>query len=169
MIRIIILIVSLTFLLNEASATPGIISTVTGGGWINSPSGAYTPDPSLTGRADFGFISKYQKGQTIPTGNTEFRFKAGNLNFSSKTYQWLVVSGARGQFKGKGIINNQDGYGFLLTAIDGDLPGGGGLDKFRMKIWDIISGDIVYDNQINYPDTADPSTVLGGGSIVIHQ
>ena len=32
---------------------------VTGGGWIDSPEGAYIPDPSLTGKANFGFVSKY--------------------------------------------------------------------------------------------------------------
>ena len=35
---------------------------VTGGGWINSPVGASTPNPDLTGKANFGFVSKYQKG-----------------------------------------------------------------------------------------------------------
>ncbi|HKZ49263.1 MAG TPA: PKD domain-containing protein, partial [Thermoplasmata archaeon] len=35
---------------------------VTGGGWINSPPGAYARDLTLTGKATFGFVSKYQKG-----------------------------------------------------------------------------------------------------------
>jgi hypothetical protein len=47
---------------------------VTGGGWIMSPPGAYTPDPTLAGKANFGFVSRYQKGQTVPTGDTEFFF-----------------------------------------------------------------------------------------------
>jgi hypothetical protein len=55
----------------------------------------------------------------------------------------------------------------MLTAIDGDLKGGDGKDKFRMKIWDIASGNIVYDNQMDKLDTADPTTAIGGGSIVI--
>jgi hypothetical protein len=32
---------------------------VTGGGWIDSPPGAYVPDPTLVGKANFGFNSKY--------------------------------------------------------------------------------------------------------------
>ena len=32
---------------------------VTGGGWINSPMGAYAANPSLTGKANFGFEAKY--------------------------------------------------------------------------------------------------------------
>jgi hypothetical protein len=52
--------------------------------------------------------------------------------------------------------------------VDGDQLGKGKPDLFRLKIWD-STGNIVYDNQIGAADTADPSTVLGGGSIVIHR
>jgi hypothetical protein len=92
---------------------------VTGGGWINSPAGAYPADPTLTGRANFGFVARYKKGQSTPDGQTEFQFQAGNLNFQSESYQWLVVSGAKAQFKGYGRVNNVSGYGFLLTATGG--------------------------------------------------
>ncbi|MHA1939978.1 MAG: PKD domain-containing protein, partial [Candidatus Thorarchaeota archaeon] len=52
---------------------------VTGGGWIDSPTGAYTPDPALTGQANFGFVSKYKKGQSIPDGNTQFNFHVADM------------------------------------------------------------------------------------------
>jgi PKD repeat protein len=142
---------------------------VTGGGWINSPAGAYIADPALVGKAHFGFVAKYQKGANIPTGNTEFQFKAGDLNFKSTAYDWLVVAGAKAQFKGVGTINGAGEYGFMLTAIDGQVNGGGGTDKFRIKIWDKTTDAIVYDNQMGATDDAQPSTVLGGGSIVIHK
>ena len=140
---------------------------VTGGGWITSPEGAYVADASLTGKATFGFVSKYQKGANVPTGNTEFQFKVANLNFKSTSYEWLVVAGARAQYKGIGTINSAGEYRFMLTAIDGDmLANGKGQDKFRMRIWD--DNGLIYDNQLNAPDTNEPTTVLGGGSIVIH-
>ena len=143
---------------------------VTGGGWIDSPAGAYTADPYLTGRANFGFVAKYKKGANVPDGNTQFQFKAGDLNFHSSSYQWLVVAGARAQFKGEGTINGAGNYGFMLTAIDGAINGGGGADKFRIKIWDMDNGDaVVYDNLVGGADDADPTTLLGGGSIVIHK
>jgi len=125
-------------------------------------------DPSLTGRANFGFISKYQKGATVPTGQTEFQFKAGNLNFHSASYEWLVIGGAKAQYKGTGTINGAGSYGFMLTAIDGAINGGGGTDKFRIKITDKATGATVYDNQMSAADDADPTTVISGGSIVIH-
>lgn len=34
---------------------------VTGGGWINSPTGAYAVNPTLTGRVNMGFVAKYLK------------------------------------------------------------------------------------------------------------
>jgi subtilisin family serine protease len=141
---------------------------VTGGGWINSPLGASTQYPDAVGKANFGFTSKYLKGAKTPTGETEFQFKAGNLNFHSQGYEWLVISGARAQYKGTGTINGAGNYGFMLTAIDGGLLGGGQPDRFRIKIWDNNANDeIVYDNQMGYSDTSDAATAVGGGSIQI--
>lgn len=145
---------------------------VTGGGWIDSPPGAYVADPTLTGKANFGFVSKYLKGAQKPTGQTEFQFKAGDLNFHSSTYQWLVVSGPRAQYKGTGQINGAGNYGFLLSGTDGQITGGGGVDKFRIKIWDIDnSGAIVYDNVLGTSDDIDKVNpqAIAGGSIVIHR
>jgi len=136
---------------------------VTGGGWIWSPEGAYYVDPTLSGKATFGFVSKYQKGAKVPTGNTEFQFHIANLNFKSTSYNWLVIAGTKAQYKGTGTINGVGEYGFLLTAIDG-TP-----DKFRIKIWDMATGEVIYDNQPGESDTADPTTAIGGGSIVIHK
>jgi Domain of unknown function (DUF5011)/PKD domain len=142
---------------------------VTGGGWIDSPAGAYAPSPLLTGKATFGFVSKYEKGATVPTGDTQFNFHAADLDFHSTSYDWLVISGAKARYQGSGMINGTGAYGFLLIAIDGQVNGGGGADKFRIKIWNKNKGDVVYDNQLNSPDDADPTTTLGGGSIVIHK
>jgi hypothetical protein len=146
---------------------------VTGGGWINSPAGAYAADPTLTGKANFGFVSKYEKCKTKNgseeydlTGQTQFQFQAGDLSFHSTSYDWLVIAGAKAQYKGSGTVNGVPGYGFMLTAIDGQVNGGGGTDKFRIKIWD--EDGVIYDNQLGASDSADPTTVIGGGSIVIH-
>jgi hypothetical protein len=145
---------------------------VTGGGRIDSPAGAYAPDPSLAGPATFGFVSKYKKGATVPTGQTEFDFAVAGFSFHSESYQWLVVAGAKAQYKGTGTVNGAGHYGFLLTATDGALTGGGGFDRFRIKIWDLDAGDaLVYDNVAGASediDVADPA-VITNGSIVIHK
>lgn len=142
---------------------------VTGAGWINSPPGAYTPDPTLVGKANFGFVSRYQKGANIPTGATQFQFRVANLNFHSDRYDWLVVAGARAQYKGVGTINGTGQYAFLLTAIDAALTPGVDTDLFRIKIWDKTNGAVVYDNQLGVSYDADPATAIGGGSIIIHK
>jgi hypothetical protein len=43
----------------------------------------------------------------------------------------------------------------MLTAIDGSS------DVFRIKIWDVLTDAVFYDNGSQQP--------LGGGSIVIHK
>jgi hypothetical protein len=143
---------------------------VTGGGWIDSPEGAYTPDPALSGKATFGFVSKYKKGANVPTGNTEFQFKAGDLNFHSDSYDWLVVAGAKAKFKGIGTINGSGNYGFMLSAIDAAETSSTDVDMFRIKIWDKDNGDaVVYDNNLGDGDDADPTTAIGKGNIIVHK
>jgi hypothetical protein len=142
---------------------------VTGGGWIIALPGSYPADPTLSGRCNFGFVSKYKKGQSTPEGNTEFQFQAGNLNFHSHTYDWLVIAGAKAMYKGTGTINGEGNYSFRLTAIDGQIKGGGGVDKFRIKIWNEETNEIVFDNNMGYSDDQDPVTALSGGQITIHK
>jgi hypothetical protein len=148
---------------------------VTGGGWINSPVYPTYQYMAVGGKASFGFVSKYQKGSNVPTGQTEFQFKAGNLDFHSSSYDTgsLVVAGAKALYKGSGTINDTGNYGFMVSAIDGQISGGGGTDRFRIKIWDKNKGDkVVYDNQAgatDSSDSADPVTAIGGGSITIQK
>jgi hypothetical protein len=139
---------------------------VTGGGWIDSPPGAYTPNPSLTGRASFGFVSKYKPGKPTPDGNTEFQFRSASFNFKSTDYEFMVISGAKATLKGTGTVNGQGNYDFTLQAIDGQISGGG-QDKFRIRIKN--GNQVIYDNEITNGENDDPTTLLGGGSIVIHK
>jgi hypothetical protein len=143
---------------------------VTGGGWINSPLGAFRLSPELSGEARFGFVSKYKKGSSVPVGQTEFQFELANFGFQSSSYQWLVVSGGKAQFKGLGTVNGAGEFGFLLTATDSDKYAGG-ADKFRIKIWEIATDSIVYDNGLDAPDSLEASNPqeISGGSIVIHR
>lgn len=83
----------------------------------------------------------------------------------------MVVAGAKAQYKGVGTINGAGNYGFLLTATDGQINGGGGVDKFRIKIVDKTTGNVVYDNVIGASEKIDGANpqVITGGSIVIHK
>ncbi|HEV2712355.1 MAG TPA: PKD domain-containing protein, partial [Gaiellaceae bacterium] len=146
---------------------------VTGGGWIDVAAGSYRADPTLAGRANFGFTSKYKNGASTPTGETEFNFQVGNFKFHSANYQWLVVSGYKAQYKGTGQVNGVSGYDFRLTAYDGQIAGAGntGADRFRIKITKQGTGEVVFDNRLGNSDDIDQSDpqAISGGSIVIHK
>jgi len=135
---------------------------VTGGGWIDSPAGAYVADPSATGKANFGFVSKYKKGGVVPTGQTEFQLQTADLNFHSEQYDWLVLTGkTNAKFKGTGTINgeldeNGNAYKFMIWAS------GGPLATLRIKIWSEYNliENVIYDNG--------PDQEIGGGQVMIH-
>ncbi len=132
---------------------------VTGGGWIDSPAGAYEPDPSLAGRANFGFVAKYKKGAEVPTGQAEFQFHLAGLNLHSIDYEWLIVTGSDyALLKGSGMINGTGDYKFMIWAGDKDA------DTFRIRIWEEVETTgveaDVYDNGFDQE--------IGGGSVVIH-
>jgi PKD repeat protein len=147
---------------------PGV-GFITGGGWIDSPAGAYVADPTLSGSANFGFVSKYLKKSNEPVGQTQFQFQAGSLNFHSGSYEWLVVTGTKAMFKGTGTINGTGNYGFMISVVDAALTPSTPVDLFRIKIWDKDANDaLVYDNEIGAAEDAAPTTQIAGGSIVIH-
>jgi PKD repeat protein len=142
---------------------------VTGGGHIWSEAGWCQLDEvcaGAEGKANFGFVSKYKKGTSVPTGNTEFNFRAGNLNFHSDSYEWLVVNqgGTNAQYKGSGTLSGETGpdggYKFMIWAKDLDPEG---EDTLRIKIWYGDGEDefIVYDNGFDQP--------IVGGNIKVHE
>jgi len=144
---------------------------VTGGGWIISPPGAYVADPSLSGKATFGFVAKPKSGTTVPSGETQFQLHVAKFKFRSTVYEGLMIAGPTAQFTGSGTVNGSGNYGFIVTATDGQIVGGFGVDEFRIRIWDKATGIVVYDNVLGALDAigaANPQEI-GGGSIVIHK
>ncbi|WP_158267659.1 T9SS type A sorting domain-containing protein [Adhaeribacter arboris] len=133
---------------------------ITGAGGFTSPKQAYKADTKLTGAAVFGLFARFKKGTSTPEGSTLFAFKAGKvkLAFCSTVYETLTISGTKARYTGKGKINGQGNYGFLVSLIDG-RP-----DKFRIKIWNKDKkNQVVYDNNLsNTADAADPVTTIVG-------
>ena len=153
---------------------------VSGGGWFNSPPGAYTPgdssDEDVIDEVHFSFVSKYQKGQLVPGGSTNIRFAAGDLEFKSKSYDWMVISGARARYKGEGTVKGDpEPYKFQVTALDADIsPADISTDGFRIKIWRAGANgeeNVLYDNGRGASDTTGNggTTPIDGGSIKIQK
>jgi hypothetical protein len=139
---------------------------VSGSGSVQSPPGAYTPDPSISGKASFGFLARYRQGAFVPDGHTHFRFRAADFVFQSDAYEWLVVAGPHAKYKGAGSVNGVAGYRFMLTATDGERPGGGGVDRLHLKVW-ASSGGVIYDNEPGVADDASATQAIDSGHIVI--
>lgn len=157
---------------------------VTGGGWIYSPPGAYIADPLIEGKADFKFDAKYKKAPKHKKGHkhkkwkkhenegyelegkTDFKFKAGKLDFKSTSYDWLVVTEDKAIYKGVGKINRIGGYQFIASVLTRETKKD--KDKFRIRIW--TDGDVlVYDNQMYAGIDADALAAISKGKIHIHK
>jgi len=96
---------------------------------------------------------------------------SGGLVFRACSIEWLRIAGPWAQFEGTGTVNFVRGYRFWLTAVDGNAPGGDGIDKVRIRIVQIATGTVLYDNQIGAASPLELSmaaTALSSGSIVIH-
>ncbi|MBN2045516.1 MAG: PKD domain-containing protein [Anaerolineales bacterium] len=132
---------------------------VTGGGWITTAEGSYLPDPSLSGKATYGFVSKYQKKADVPTGQTEFHLNVGEMKFKSTNYDWLIITWDDiAIYSGTGTINGEGEYFFTIWAGDGER------DTFRIRIWEqneFGEDIIIFDNGFDQPTE--------GGNIVIHR
>lgn len=127
--------------------------SVTGGGWIQTPSG----------KASLNVNAQYRKNASTPTGNTQF--KVDGYELKSSSHDWLVVSGSNAQYQGTATVNGSGSYGFLVTVTDANP------DKFRIRVWDKSTNATIYDNVGGASDDIDAASPqpLGGGSIIIHR
>jgi|SwirhirootsSR3_FD_contig_71_872528_length_3105_multi_2_in_0_out_0_1 hypothetical protein len=120
-------------------AVHGVNSTTAGGG-TNSPAGADPTNPTGSGPVTFGFNSKYGPGDSVPSGNFEFHYKAGNLDFKQDSYDFMVVTnGNRAQIQGTGTLNKTSVCKFAIDAYDNSfLPGN--VDAFGLTIYNCDGG-----------------------------
>ncbi len=125
-------------------------------------------DASMTGKANFGFVAKYKKGASIPTGNTEFQFHMGNLNFHTESLLWMVIGESSATFAGEGTLNGIRGYGIRVSVVDARLSTDTDVDLLRVVIWDTDSGDVLYDNQPGADTLNGEGLPISRGSIVVH-
>ena len=93
--------------------------------------------------------------------------RGANARTISRTLDGLRIQGRLSE--GVGLPNGgRLRIVFQSANGHGQIAGGGGTDKFRMKIWNKTTGQPVYDNMLGASDDAVATTVIGAGSIVIH-
>ena len=57
------------------------------------------------------------------------------------------LDGSSARYSGFGTVNGEEGYGFLVAVTDGP-------DGVWMKIWNLETGAVAFDNQAGDPDDA---------------
>jgi YVTN family beta-propeller protein len=137
----------------------------TGGGWIDY---AAASCPALcggaAGRGEFSFNAQYHRGESVPRGNA--KFGPQGFRFESTAYEWLVIAGGRAVLRGVGQFDRAGSYGFVLTITDGDP------DRYRVRIWNRATGQVVFDNQMGaapYGPAGSPlDKTAGNGGVQIH-
>jgi|GEM_PF-903916 len=122
------------------------------------------PGPVIMGMVNFDFSQKPATAES-PRGENLVNFILGNLEFNALNYDFRELSGARTTFRGVGKFNEEAGYSYLLTVVDGQAVKGGG-DKFRIKIWKVSTGEVVFDTQMGDDDDAAPTTSVGDGKSI---
>jgi hypothetical protein len=147
--------------ISTTTTTNTVLSTLT------APATGATYAPSLVmGIVNFDFSSKPTKAKSGSKTENLVNFILGDLEFNALNYDYRELSGARTQFKGAGKVNNETGFKYLLTVIDGQAPQAGGVDKFRLKIWNEKTGAVIFDNQLGDADDAEPTTAIGAGESI---
>jgi len=144
---------------------------VTGGGNFITPTGAYSANILLTGKSDFGFEAKYEKGEMadmVPEGEFNFHLKSADFKVKSTSLDWLMVNNDQAILKGSAKVNNHTGYHFIASIVDGGIKVKKGTDYLRLIVWD-DAGNVLYDNQKGDPDNARASYSNTKGQVVIHR
>jgi hypothetical protein len=143
---------------------------VSASGFFTSPPGAWPAQPTSNAKAEFGLSAKPGASLKPPTGKFRFTYDinpldhgcmaATCLELDSTAYTSLTIVNNKATVKGAGTLNGKTGYKFVVSVIDGSP------DTVRVKITDALNR-VVYDSQPGAAETADPTTPLSGGSVLV--
>src|SRR5205085_5188338 len=100
-------------------AVHGLNSFTSGGGGTNSPTGADLLQPSGSGPVTYGFNAKQLPGDVVPSGNLEFHYKAGGIDFKDSSFDFQVVTNDNhAQIQGTGTLNGTSTCKFAIDAYN---------------------------------------------------
>lgn len=115
--------------------------TALGQGTIDSPRGAFTQDPEVSGPAAFALDVSSADGVQTPRGVVNLRLPAAGFAFASTDVQQVSVAEHMVQLSGLGTVNGAGGYGFTVLAERGSSA------SFRLTVWDTETHEIICDNE----------------------
>lgn len=124
----------------------------------------YIQGVMLGSKTYFSHNVRYSGGGT-PTGTFEIH-GTPSANMTSNAFEYLVVQGTTGTFRGTGTLTNGTPVTFLVRGID-YKPALTNRDRIRIKVWNSATGAVVYDSQPNTVDLATPTAYVAGGSFSI--
>jgi len=135
---------------------------VTGGGWIQDPTGS---------KGNFGFNVKYKKNGQLK-GQSIYVYREGDWEYIVKSNAWLgmAIIGNHSFFEAKCVVQK-------YNSKTGELRWSEGNYLMRIDVWDEYNdeGDDVYQirvydkiGQVYHEAGFDPFGFLQGGNIVIH-
>jgi PKD repeat protein len=96
--------------------------------------------------------------------------RSGKRTFHAKSFQTLDVDDNKGMLLGEGKFDGDvKRYGFLLAAVDGGSRRDRQKDLVRLKIWNLSTGQVVFDSEPGRGDDAVPAKRLMEGRIEVHE
>jgi hypothetical protein len=127
---------------------------VTAGGWILTPSSAIGL-PAIGKKSNFSLNARYRTGETVPSGNFDFKATESNLTFKATSFESMSVGGGTAEVQGRGTVNGTSGWSFRVHATEGSP------ETFTVTIWK--DGTTTFD-----APSYRAGNSLSGGNVVIH-
>jgi hypothetical protein len=136
---------------------------ITGGGLVHSSADSLLWEVSA-GKATFAFALRNHRRTGAPHGHFNYHFRNAKMDFRSRAFDQLVISGTEALATGTGKVNGQN-CGFVLRARDG--KSNGEPDQLRLQLFDQASGIPLYDSA-GLGTPGDQLPPIMKGSIVLH-
>lgn len=141
---------------------------ITGGGFITSQPGDLVSNVSAQGKSNYGFQGKYLNNGRLQ-GTMNFHLNSAGFKFKSEEAQWMVIMDDNAVMKGTGRINDVAGFSYVATMVDIHVNDRAPNDRFRIKIYETASGNVIYDNEAGVALDVETQEQIDKGTVVIHR
>lgn len=108
-------------------------SSLHGEGVIDVARGSYPMRPEAAGTIGFHLKAWRTDGGRLRHAIT-VRLKAAERVFVADELDRFEVTGGEAELSGTGRMGGRARYRFVISVVDGDVPGGDGVDRFRVVI-----------------------------------